>query len=48
MNPELINCANRMASHFHKRNLSFYTYDVDAPNGDFDTMLTFYHTKNHT
>ena len=41
VNPELINCANRMASHFHKRNLTFYTYDVDAQNGDFDTMLTF-------
>ena len=51
INSDLVNCANRMAVHFKKRNLSFYTYDVDAVDihppaevgayGGFERMLDF-------
>ena len=29
INSDLVNCSNRMAVHFQKRNLSFYTYNID-------------------
>ena len=51
VNSELVNCANRMAMHFQKRNLAFYTYDleegmhVSLPKSEgetyFDHMLDF-------
>lgn len=40
-NSDLINCANRLSSHFEKRNLGFYTYDIDVENGSLNRMLTF-------
>ena len=40
-NYELINCANRLSSHFKKQNLSFYTYDVQVETKNLNRMLTF-------
>jgi hypothetical protein len=47
-NYELINCANRLSSHFQKHNVSFYTYDVQVESKSLNRILTFLpYTKPH-